>query len=63
MDETCESGEKSAQDVAPKRKERSFDFGKFAQRHIALLVGYAGWDYDGLVVQVVCGVGKRPGSV
>jgi hypothetical protein len=52
MDEICESDEKLARNVTSERKKRTFEFDKFVRRNIALLVGYAGWNYDGLVVQV-----------
>lgn len=35
------------------KKEKLFNFDLYGRRHIALMVCYAGWDYDGLVEQVV----------
>jgi tRNA pseudouridine38/39 synthase len=34
-----------------RREQREFDFTKCGQRRIALMFGYLGWDYDGLVEQ------------
>ena len=33
------------------RKNKEFDFSKYPQRHVALQVMYAGWDYRGFASQ------------